>query len=362
MLKVIRKEGSNDNIGTYALHEYFNRVIAHSWAITNTTNTAFCYCSFSEQDPPITFRDVIRVTITSTPGSCFFDDPNNGLRSRTWVHDPSSDWIRIDVPSLGQLLTIGFYNTVSHVLIATDWVHSARSEGAIHEIARALGWKNKNNENQSEDLPIRDFLLLGADPEWEVWNLERREIERPSEDYDTFVGELGEVGLDGSGDVSEARPYPTPNPRELYRRIRWLVEEWERRTDSKACLSGHTYAVGCHVHVGARDGYVLSGDFQEFVDVVDRHVGFLLALSGSARGSYRQRRAWRSQPWGVEYRTLPSAILAIEEVAVWAFSVVKAVALSEPIPERTKVVRSGIVEIRKAIKDGHPFSFDLVKL
>ena len=179
---------------------------------------------------------------------------------------------------------------------------------------------------------------------------------------DCFYNDLGEVGIDGAGTVPEARPNPTPDPAELYGRIKALALEWERRTGLRVCLSGHTHAIGAHIHVGAPQGFVLEGDFQDFVEAIDRRVGFLLVLSGRARGVYRQRRAWRSQPHGLEYRTLPSAVLAFEDLAVWAISSIAAIARGEDPPRRTRRLYDLFKAILEAERAEYPFSFDLEDL
>jgi hypothetical protein len=64
----------------------------------------------------------------------------------------------------------------------------------------------------------------------------------------------------------------------------------------------------------------------------------------------------------LEYRTLPSCALALEDVAVWAISAIKAVAKGEQ-PERcTRRIRSAIRDIREAVTVQIPFSFDLENL
>jgi hypothetical protein len=274
------------------------------------------------------------------------------------VEDPQSgEWVQIVVDVGDSLEVAGFYNPATHTLVATDWVHDEASAAAIHHIAAAMGWRRR----QELEGPPGE-ILLGADPEWEAWDPRRREVVRPDRNEGFSCDGYGEVGIDGSGTVPEARPDPTSDPAELYWRIRMLAIEWERRTKKRVCLAGHRYPIGAHIHVGAPDGYELEGPFQEFVNAVDRRVGFLLDLSGKARGEYYQRRAWRTQPHGLEYRTLPSAVLAIEGLAVWAIRVIYAIAKGEKPPRRDERIKSWFKEVLRAENSGRPFSFDLEDL
>jgi hypothetical protein len=341
-------------IRTDALHRYFGVVIAHDRAIPSQRDTAFCYCSVSPGE--FRYRDTVVVTDLPQLGECFFDD--QGLRSRQWVEDPQFGvWVRIVVDDEGSLKVAGFYNPATHTLVATDWVHDERSAAAIHHIAAVMGWQPKGLEGPPGE------ILLGADPEWEAWDPRRREVVRPNRNEDCFsCDEYGEVGIDGTGTVPEARPNPTSDPAELYWRIRLLAIEWERRTKRRVCLAGHWYAIGAHIHVGAPVGYELEGPFQKFVDAVDRRVGFLLALSGKARGDYRRRRSWRSQPHGVEYRTLPSAVLAFEELAIWAIRVIHAIAKGQKPPQRDRAIQDLFDAVLEAVSSSRPFSFELENL
>lgn len=351
MLQVKKRQSSNDsNIQALALADYFSHVYAHGYANPHARDTAFCYCSIGQEQ--LRYRETITVNV-ATVGPCFFDDLDGALKKHT-VADPNGEWIRIDVRHGGVARLAGVYNPTQHTLIATDWVHHPNSIQAIYEIAAALGWKPKESEGEQK-------ILLGADPEWEAWDPRSRSVVRPRS-RDCFHSKLGEVGIDGAGTVPEARPTPGEDPAELYYRIKNLAKEWEGRTGLRVCLAGHTYAIGAHIHVGAPAGYYLAGSFDDFVSEVDKHIGFLVNLSGAARGAYKVRRAWRAQPWGLEYRTLPSAVLAVEDVAVWAISAIRAVARGEQ-PERcTRRIRSAIRDIREAVTAQIPFSFDLENL
>jgi hypothetical protein len=275
------------------------------------------------------------------------------------VEDPESrNWVQIVIANERSREVAGFYNPETHTLIATDWVHDADSAAAIHHIAEVMEWQQKQ---RPEDPPGE--ILLGADSEWEAWDPRLREVVRPDPRVDCFsCDEFGEVGIDGSGDVPEARPKPTDDPAELYWRIRTLALEWEHRTKKRVCLAGHQYPIGAHIHVGAPAGYELEGPFQKFIAAVDRRVGFLLDLSGKARGDYRKNRAWRPQPHGLEYRTLPSAVLAFEDLAVWAIRVIHAIAKGERPPRRDERIDGLFNQVLEAEISGCPFSFELNNL
>lgn len=342
------------DIQTDALHMYFRVVIAHGEVNPSQPDAAFCYCTFPRGKFQFRYWNVVVVTDLPQPGDCFFDDPSRGLQSQQWVEDPQfGEWVKIVVDNRGSQEVAGFYNPATHTLVATDWVHSELSADAIHHIAAVMGWQQQVFDPPGE-------ILLGADSEWEIWDPYRQEVVRPNPGDDCFSYRgYGAVGIDGSNDVLEARPDPTSDPAELYWRIRMLAIEWEKRTQKRVCLAGHRYAIGAHIHVGAPEGYRLEGPFQEFVNAVDRQIGFLLDLSGEARGRYRQRRAWRSKSHGLEYRTLPSAVLAFEELATWAIRVILAIARGEKPPRRGKVIKDLFEAVLEAERSERPFSFDL---
>jgi hypothetical protein len=353
MLKVKKAHQTSDsNIRALALNDYFSHVYAHGYANPHARDTAFCYCNIRGREP-LRYREVVTVDV-ATVGTCFFDDLDWALSNHI-VADQNGEWIRINVRYCGAVKLAGVYNPAQHTLIATDWVHHPDSDQAIRTIATAMGWAPRENNEEKQE------ILLGADPEWEAWDPRSRSVVRPRSE-DCFHSELGEVGIDGAGTVPEARPTPSEDPVELYYRIRNLAKEWEKRTGLRVCLAGHTHAIGAHIHVGAPAGYRLEGDFNAFVAEVDKRVGFLVDLSGQARGVYKERRAWRAQPWGLEYRTLPSCALALEDVAVWTISSIIAIARGKQPPRRDKRISEAIRGIREVVESRVPFSFELENL
>jgi hypothetical protein len=199
-------------------------------------------------------------------------------------------------------------------------------------------------------------LFIGADPEWEEYDPATGRIIYPS--GTRFDADEGSVGVDGAGTVVEARPRPDSDPDILYGRIVHLARQWESRSGHRVCLAGHRYAAGCHLHIGAGyPAYRIVGDFYAYVCEVDRRIGRLVHLSGGARGGYARRREWRPQPWGLEYRTLPSAVLADRAVAVWAMGVALALAAGRRPPYYRRHVRAAVDRIAEAVVSGHPFTF-----
>lgn len=166
---------------------------------------------------------------------------------------------------------------------------------------------------------------IGADPEFELLDgaghyLFASDVVRREH---TIKG-VGSWGVDGSGAQLEVRPEPVV-PSEtgtLYRRIHDLATRAARNRKLKVSLAGHRYPLGFHVHLGYDAPPIVYRSYQErvkFVDglamVVDGAVGEFVELSGSARGHYATRREVRTQPWGLEYRTLPTSLLATETLA-----------------------------------------------
>jgi hypothetical protein len=203
--------------------------------------------------------------------------------------------------------------------------------------------------------------VLGGDPEFEAFDPVAGRVVPPPGRYE-HVEDTGDIGLDGARTVAELRPYPANDPEALYRRIRTLADRWEQLTGLQVCLSGHRYAAGCHIHIGAAYPHQLVGDWCEFIKDLDLVLGGLVKLSGQARGEYRVRRAYRTKAWGVEYRTLPAAILAFPELAIWCFRTALAVAKGEQPPKRDTATGLAVKRLREAVRAGAPFTWGLRRL
>ncbi|WP_347244243.1 hypothetical protein [Thermogutta sp.] len=285
----------------------------------------------------------------------YFTDGESRISSRI-VLSPTGEWeiLYAKCPS-GHLHLLGVYQHQRHILAATDWVHDRRAAKLVYEIAVKMGWRERERHK---------FILLGADPEFEAFDpLRGVTDDLPGSGF--FGTDDGDVDEDGSQEIVELHPLPSAEPRTVYARIRSLAQEWERRTGYRACLAGHRFPIGFHIHVGVEDGCALTSSVEtldKFINAVDREIGWLVELSGRARGDYAKRCSWEPKWHGLEYRTLPASVLAFEELAVWTMRVVKAIARGNKVPAMSATARKQADQIREAERSGRPFTFGLQPL
>lgn len=167
--------------------------------------------------------------------------------------------------------------------------------------------------------PIPDATIqLGTDPEFEL--ISRRTNTIVQADTVISGGTCAQVGTDGAGIQVELRPNPG-TPAQLVENLRGLFREFYCQYGSRYYLAytGNTYPLGAHIHASVwRDGSLLQlqPDQQAAIaHALDLVLGPLVCWSGRARGRYARRGAWRPQPHGVEYRTLPACIFSTPTLA-----------------------------------------------
>lgn len=166
---------------------------------------------------------------------------------------------------------------------------------------------------------------LGADPEFEV--LQDGQLVRADKVARTTRLPWGEIGVDGAGVALELRPNPG-NVDELVKNTAKLIVASPSVCRGTPTTISVGHPLGGHVHFDVPD----DTDYGALVRVVDDALGPLLrAMNGPARdkSGYGKRRDWRSQPWGVEYRTPPATIWAHPEVAKGFLSAMFTLALSD---------------------------------
>lgn len=172
-------------------------------------------------------------------------------------------------------------------------------------------------------------VKLGTDPEFELISLV----------YDEFVlardviEDPGNwpIGTDGTGCQVEFRPGPgtaaqvVENLRELF------CDFGAEYLDYCLVADGDVWPLGAHIHVSVYDGQtgmrldLGSDQAAAIVLALDSILGEGVKWSGRARGQYAQRQAWRPQPHGLEYRTLPACVLATPELALAVFEIAGAI-------------------------------------
>ena len=159
-------------------------------------------------------------------------------------------------------------------------------------------------------------ITLGADPEFEV--IVRGRVVSASD----ILGENielpeGEIGVDGAGYPLELRPNPSETARGLVANVGRLLAAVPREARGLPSTIGEKYAIGGHLHIGFAGG--AAPDYEEIARGLDRALGDIFySLSSEARlkAGYGKRGDWRSQRWGVEYRTPPASIWAHPRAAL----------------------------------------------
>jgi len=166
-------------------------------------------------------------------------------------------------------------------------------------------------------------ITLGADPEFEV--IVRGRVVSASD----ILGENielpeGEIGVDGAGWPLELRPEPSETARGLVQNVARLLVAVPREVGGLPSTIGERYAIGGHIHVGFGGGP--APDYEDVARAIDRALGDIFySLSSKTRlkAGYGGRGDWRSQRWGVEYRTPPAAIWSHPQAALTFVGAIK---------------------------------------
>jgi len=165
---------------------------------------------------------------------------------------------------------------------------------------------------------------IGCDPEFELVK-NGTVIKPPQLDYKN-----NEIGLDSSGNQIELRPKPAASAKEITDRIKSIVRDFYTRHPYELALTGHTYALGFHLHAAWKAKCSFE-DAGVIVKILDRFLGrFFLPSSGKARKDYKKLNSFRvnSAPYtdgrqGFEYRVLPSAVMISPIVVELVFKIFK---------------------------------------
>lgn len=197
-------------------------------------------------------------------------------------------------------------------LLLVDLVHTGyhvEIDQFIRDIMRLCGLLREGAPEVTKSR-IVTTLRVGADPELELYSRKLEYVR--AGDYFPFEGE---IGTDGAPNVLELRPGPGENGEDLARNVAGLLEKvWER--GFVPTPYSRRYPTGGHIHLGASEREAcrtVKAHAQKIVCVVDDLIGeLLLEASPPARrnSNYNERRALEGKPYGFEYRTPPSTILA----------------------------------------------------
>ncbi len=158
-------------------------------------------------------------------------------------------------------------------------------------------------------------ITLGADPEFELVK-DGRVVDASR----VFKGGArmpwGIIGYDGAGAPLELRPNPSTSPSKLVENVGRLLLSVPKVVGGFPSTMGEMYAIGGHVHIGIRG---MGVPYERVVKTIDDAVGDILYQMNTRvrlNSPYGKRCDWRSQAWGVEYRTPPATMWAHPEAAL----------------------------------------------
>jgi hypothetical protein len=199
---------------------------------------------------------------------------------------------------------VGHYLIEKNILVACDWTHNEFIAEIAEKILRYLEKDGIISKlKQTKEKP-EIKVVLGGDPEFECLNKNMSVV--GAGNY--FGSYEGKIGRDGSGDQLELRPDPQETVKGLLTEFKMLISQ----ASEVCCIGsqGDYYPLGGHIHFSFRDesGRILKFDNRKCADILDDFIGFTTDWSGRARGSYKSRHAYRNQPHGFEYRSVPSKV------------------------------------------------------
>ena len=270
------------------------------------------HCGHSEQ--PQAYGKTVVIPIGPITHQCTF-----------WVSCAPILRERDDSPNVRLMVGSRFVGVLcpdTQTLWATGWTHYDEYRPMTQHIINYLAeqgllkplpitTKKKKSKKEKQVFTI----TIGGDPEFElVDNYEM--VVRASEFVSEFEIEenFGGVGVDGSGDQVELRPSPG-KPETVVENVKKLLEKFNNAYGEyyKLVTSSLKYPCGGHIHIGV-EPLPHTTYYEKLSLILDEFIGRkTLELNGPARKpgneyGYGRISDFRQQPYGMEYRTPPSAI------------------------------------------------------
>ncbi len=165
-------------------------------------------------------------------------------------------------------------------------------------------------------------ITLGADPEFELV-MDGRVVNASQVIRKSVRLPWGIIGYDGAGAPLELRPNPSTSPSKLVENVGRLLLSVPKITGGFPSTMGEMHPIGGHVHIGIRG---MGVPYEEVIKAVDHVIGDILyEMNTKTRrdSQYGERGDWRSQAWGVEYRTPPATMWAHPEGALAFLKAIK---------------------------------------
>ena len=203
-------------------------------------------------------------------------------------------------------LIIGAYNVRHNRILCRAW--PSVLDTIIEEYPEKISPPDAAKEIKDRAKQIAESTIkVGSDPELELWKKETLRDARSEliEVYGHQNFMSRGIGTDGCSNTMEFRPRPgtyiqhVKNLEGLIRKIKADAPEFSLR------VKGDSRPLGCHIHIGG-----IFDIESRLVEIFDYYVGRVAKRkNGAARGGYGRLSDWREQPWGIEYRTPPAAII-----------------------------------------------------
>src|SRR3972149_329303 len=293
-----------------SLEKYFRNIYAHQYdeEIGIKDNSAYFY---THQITGGDRRDALPVIDTPVSAGCILQSFYDAIGGPSSIEEleglgyPYSKMYRLTLSGK----SCGFFIKDHNVLIASDWTHSISNLPAIKAIVDNL--IEHEILSPARRKPMKKLSIkLGCDPELEqLASPNGYTVVSPTVNHSTST----EIGVDGAGSQIELRPGAYTTPENIVTKIKTLIEQLP-----PVGIVGDRFPLGGHIHVG---GIKYS---REAIKLLDDFIGKLSAkTSGDARGSYKHLGAYKTKPYGFEYRSPSSTWLHNPEIARITFKLTK---------------------------------------
>lgn len=171
---------------------------------------------------------------------------------------------------------------------------------------------------------------------------------------------LGVIGADRFVQAIKLFPIHSTDPMIVVERIRKILS----CVDRNLSIQGNKYSLGFHIHIGTTNRHIRTILWQyteEIVGYIDYLLGWLIKYSGVARAPQGERMTYDQPFWGIEYKTLPSAVLYHPRLTYWVLEIAKRAVL-KLLQEEKIVCESVETETIKLIgKEGYEEYMSLVE-
>jgi hypothetical protein len=301
-------------VSTFGLNKYFDNIYNHK--IFNgqndyvQNNSCYVYCQ-NILIPKAFKQEVIEMDIDYE--KIPYIDVLDFQKPRTKGNIQRSIIFKTTLNDLEYILAIYLYDM--NTLLLSDISHSDNYLWAaelMKKLKEILVPKNTCEESI--------VLTIGADPEFELHKSGKNIC---GAELQTGNRLRSKIGCDGSGRQMEFRPNPKRSPEEATEEMKSIIDSISYHT---VRCDGEQEPLGGHIHFGISKNSIsgLIKPSKDMIKALDIFLGKPLSkFSGKARerSGYGKIGDYREQPWGFEYRTLPSAIFFTQEMCYICYKI-----------------------------------------